>query len=861
MRTPSVEFRPETWAERFLTHSCVERQPNTFVLGCFERRRVTVGAQQVRAVNLIEALLRRQVLDSSLVVVGAGVAGLTAAAYAGYRGVPEIHVFESKSQPLALFAESNRLLHPRLYEWPFDAEWAKPDVDLPLMNWETGSARKIASELRDQWNSWRNLYSIEEHLERRLVRNENRLILDGATRAEQKLLEEANAVILAVGFGAEQRPQGLDSPGYWQRDDFDTASGSFLICGNGDGALTDLFRARVDEFRQQELEHFLMVEPDSVEELTEECLEIEELYVQALKCGDREKREILLNDRAESYGELVTPAMVEFFADRLREDTSVVLSVRAHGRRRSVEEGGAQTAPFLSDHCFPLNRLFAEALLRAEWRTGSSRLVIRSAAPSEELPPDAHRFDRVAFRGGTRPAIDPLLRPGDANRLRSVITDPETGDVTRFPLWDQARISPGALVCSLPQADRGPRIVAEIYGRAGRLTVFTDLVDSVVQTKICDALREESPVRPVELLRGTLRLLVLLSDRLQMIDSQVFDGRLFLEWMKELSGPESWRELELFRSALEIRSRSGDYLAYREFFLSGRGRARRFEPSSFPGPARRAFLRWRERQTERAWSGLNDLLDAFSNDHPDHAEAVGRVREAWRKLVESAPFSVERWGAGWSLDQQFEDPGLFHARRTEFGKQLVEQVWRARAKRSLAWNILRRAKVESRARPDEILEVRSWYNRAYNRAAARQHGATVFVSLYGGCMPIDAEPATLGSRVINVAGLGKLHAEEFIEIVESHEDELSRLRRTGDIGLKLDLLQSFAESSPNVRPVLVGSEVEPAVRRAIHALSFVQIEQKWIGSRELGPGKSDTVVEQAFSAPEELNHQTEVLAR
>lgn len=79
-------FRASEWVNQFLNHSRIQELNSVFVLGCFERRRVTVGAQQVRAVNLVEALLRSGILSKSLIVVGAGAGGLTVAAYAAYRG-------------------------------------------------------------------------------------------------------------------------------------------------------------------------------------------------------------------------------------------------------------------------------------------------------------------------------------------------------------------------------------------------------------------------------------------------------------------------------------------------------------------------------------------------------------------------------------------------------------------------------------------------------------------------------------------------------------------------------------------------------------------------------------------------------
>jgi hypothetical protein len=66
---------------QMLTHMEVKSEPGLYVVGCFERR-VTLYAQQVRALNLVYALSHEKRLDAgaSIAVVGGSVAGMTAAA-------------------------------------------------------------------------------------------------------------------------------------------------------------------------------------------------------------------------------------------------------------------------------------------------------------------------------------------------------------------------------------------------------------------------------------------------------------------------------------------------------------------------------------------------------------------------------------------------------------------------------------------------------------------------------------------------------------------------------------------------------------------------------------------------------------
>src|SRR5262249_30190419 len=122
------------------------------VLGCFARY-VTIYAQQVRALNLIDCLAKSGVLSarSKLAVVGGGLAGLTAASAAVRRGVTDVVVFEKESQLLRLQASSlQRYIHPHTYDWPA-AGALEDDAGLPVMNWRAGLAQLVVADLLKDW--------------------------------------------------------------------------------------------------------------------------------------------------------------------------------------------------------------------------------------------------------------------------------------------------------------------------------------------------------------------------------------------------------------------------------------------------------------------------------------------------------------------------------------------------------------------------------------------------------------------------------------------------------------------------------------------------------------------------------------
>jgi NADPH-dependent 2,4-dienoyl-CoA reductase/sulfur reductase-like enzyme len=104
--------KPPTEDERrteFLRLASVPGYNGVYVLGCFAGY-VTIHAQQVRALNLIDSFAKRGVLSgrSQIAIIGGGIAGLTAAAAAAVRGVRRVIVFERESDLLVLQRNSEQ---------------------------------------------------------------------------------------------------------------------------------------------------------------------------------------------------------------------------------------------------------------------------------------------------------------------------------------------------------------------------------------------------------------------------------------------------------------------------------------------------------------------------------------------------------------------------------------------------------------------------------------------------------------------------------------------------------------------------------------------------------------------------------
>ncbi len=112
--------------------------PSVYLVGSFARH-VTIYSQQVRAINLIDALCRTGQIgrSTSVIVVGAGVAGLTAAAAALVRGA-SVTLVEQGTDLSPIQSEAGaRYLHPHIYDWPLQAVQGSR-AGLPLLDWEAG---------------------------------------------------------------------------------------------------------------------------------------------------------------------------------------------------------------------------------------------------------------------------------------------------------------------------------------------------------------------------------------------------------------------------------------------------------------------------------------------------------------------------------------------------------------------------------------------------------------------------------------------------------------------------------------------------------------------------------------------------
>lgn len=247
-------------AATLLGHMSLDSYPGVHVLGCMERR-VTVYSQQVRALNLVYALISEGMLGAGrrVAVIGGGVAGVTFAAGAAAKGC-EVTLLEGGPALFNLFSNcQKRWLHPQVYDWPSPGTLAER-AGLPVMDWRADSAAAVVEQLRGAWD--------------RLLADRGELVTVhtgfGCGRPERlgnKRVHlswnpgarsgEFDAVVIAVGFGIERRLQPLPVHSYWQDDALDQRElgpgARYLVSGVGDGGLTDVLRASIKDFRHERI--------------------------------------------------------------------------------------------------------------------------------------------------------------------------------------------------------------------------------------------------------------------------------------------------------------------------------------------------------------------------------------------------------------------------------------------------------------------------------------------------------------------------------------------------------------------------------------------------------------------------------
>jgi hypothetical protein len=237
--------------DRILAQSLVPGCRSAFVIG-YGAPQVTVYSQQVRALNLIWAL-SPSLKGKSIVIVGGGIAGVTAAAAAKLHGA-KVTLLEQNDELLHFQRGCyTRFLHPRIFEWPH-SNAQRAGAGLPILDWSVGTASDVANRILADYHRIR-LHAGPGIKEVTNVRGAH-INEDGKTILWNggKPVRPA-AIILALGFGIERTVAGMPRRSYWRVDSLtqtqlDSLDAMYvvLVAGTGDGGIIDVLRASLKEF-------------------------------------------------------------------------------------------------------------------------------------------------------------------------------------------------------------------------------------------------------------------------------------------------------------------------------------------------------------------------------------------------------------------------------------------------------------------------------------------------------------------------------------------------------------------------------------------------------------------------------------
>ena len=356
--SPPVPRTKAEWLEVLKNYQITDAPP-LYLLGSFDDS-VTVRSQQIRALNLACGLIESSMVPARteatkrLAIVGTGFAGLTlAAALLKKQTALEITLFEERDTLLPLQQGSDsRWLHPRIYDWPADQSEASAAM-LPVLNWTAARASDVVVQVLGEWHRLVEEAALKPHA-LRLFCNTLHLQIDRCPddpkRAQLEWVgdprepstghsdlndaatgesDRFDAVVLAVGFG----PEKMEASSYWRNETLGQPSlthsrATYLVSGQGDGAMIDLLRLRISQYRQDRILEELFHDKQSLlRELRRLRADVENENVAGR-----------LFDRFEALRSVSTETQPEWdrllveLRQRLRRDTEVVLHLKPEVR-------------------------------------------------------------------------------------------------------------------------------------------------------------------------------------------------------------------------------------------------------------------------------------------------------------------------------------------------------------------------------------------------------------------------------------------------------------------------------------------------------------------------------------------------
>jgi hypothetical protein len=742
------------------------QRPGLYFLAAGHEKRMSTFAQQNRAITLVGYFLDflpPEKRPQTVAVIGAGAAGMTAAVLFAWRGVTAT-LYEQSEAPVGLLSsagsdeKSDRYIHPRLYEWPAE-DWNRAQAQLPVLDWNAGTGEEVTKQFLASWEIWKQIlgeasaYPLLRWRPRREVREisgtKGSFVVQGVHDGAPFEDPPCDLVIVAIGPNKSETSRSArvslerSQWNYWGPER--TPRPRMLVFGRGDSGLIRAaelgIEIRVGEqwepATQRSLERFVeefeRLVGDEMSMLRGDLLKIDQDLDDELKDEAQDDHEAQRRHEATAWSrlqqtgsrwfdELITQGLLR--PRQLQDGTQVNLTIAF------ISKGG-----IIDGKAFPLHRWLFAQLVRCRAVT----LV------PEANKDDLDRDERGWFLNGRVERFDDvILAVGSNDRggpLAKLVSSFER-DLKQRGLWR----GHGTVVRIL-RRQREP-------GDAGSRLLYSDLFDSTTQARVLDELVAEQRAKPqpsmkaaedelIALYRDRLMLEVARRDQLVLGDTQVLDGAFFLRWLPAASSAD-WNWLST-RIVFTRRPPGGDDVwrgvAQKLFLRPGKPvECKRFEFSALGTtdldggpPITDEVAGWL--QPTRKFDDVGALEAAL-------VATLGRGAERWywmrrqQELVATTLRNHDIDGRPWpagpaeqsSLIPALDEPAKFAKTLTASQRAAWDLIYspvnEKGADRSVlypAWNV-------AAAADPEVEVVRAFYDRAYNRAIAAQHGATVFES-------------------------------------------------------------------------------------------------------------------------------------
>jgi hypothetical protein len=398
-----------------LERSVANGLPATYILGSYATR-VTFHAQQIRAFNLVWALLDQNIIQkgSKICVIGGGLSGITAAAAASLKEC-NVTLYESKQQLMQMQrGNSTRYIHPNIYDWPLQgSEFAK--TKLPCLNWKAAKTEDVIEQIEQEWELVKGGINFQPN------RKVNHISDDGGKPRiginSPFTSEKFDCVIIATGFGSERSFANVQVRQYWdvenlhQPVNWPVLPKSFLVSGCGDGGLIDVLRLKLLDFKHEKFTaEFLQNE--SLKELRDKLVEIEDtapadpkqavyhfidnykLLPVSENLKDSIKQKIRTDTKVSLNSSLPTPlsgvsSILNRFAIYLLSELGELTYIP--GKITSVVSTGTAFNVVFSDNGRILTEMFDDVIVRH-----GPEPVIQDLVPGTHIPVRANKKDVTA---------------------------------------------------------------------------------------------------------------------------------------------------------------------------------------------------------------------------------------------------------------------------------------------------------------------------------------------------------------------------------------------------------------------------------------------------------------------------------